>query len=288
MLPRMVKIKPVRVAPGVVFGGKLPVLIMGPCVIESERHALTMARAVKALGRRFAFPVVFKASYDKANRTSGGAFRGRGLAEGLRILAAVKRATGLPVTTDVHEPDQVATVAKVADLLQVPAFLCRQTDLITACARSGRATSIKKGQFLAPWDCAHIVAKFRAAGGHDLILIERGSSFGYNTLVVDFRGLPQMRELGVPVVFDGTHSVQSPGGLGGSSGGDGRFAPALLRAALAVGCEGLFMEVHEAPARAPSDGPNMIPLRELPKLLRQLRALHRALGQPPPPAPRRA
>jgi 2-dehydro-3-deoxyphosphooctonate aldolase (KDO 8-P synthase) len=286
MVPPMPAIKPVRLAPGVVFGGKLPVLIMGPCVIESEAHALKMARAVKALGRRFGFPVVFKASYDKANRTSGGSFRGMGLTEGLRILARVKQATGLPVTTDVHESAQVAAVAEVADLLQVPAFLCRQTDLVEACARSGRATSIKKGQFLAPWDCANIVKKFHAAGGRDLILIERGSSFGYNTLVVDFRGLPQMRELGVPVVFDGTHSVQSPGGQGERSGGDGRFAPPLIRAALAVGCEGIFMEVHDAPATAPSDGPNMIPLRELPALLRDLRALHRAVGRPAPPAPR--
>ena len=286
MVPAMLKIRPVRLAPGVVFGGRLPVLIMGPCVIESETHALKMAKAVKALGKRFGFPVVFKASYDKANRTSGGSFRGMGMDEGLRILARVKTVTGLPVTTDVHESAQVAAVATVVDLLQVPAFLCRQTDLITACAASGRPTSIKKGQFLAPWDCANIVSKFHAAGGRDLILIERGSSFGYNTLVVDFRGLPQMRSLGVPVVFDGTHSVQSPGGMGTRSGGDGHFAPPLIRAALAVGCEGIFMEVHDHPASAPSDGPNMIPLRELPALLRDLRTMHRALGRPAPPAPR--
>jgi 2-dehydro-3-deoxyphosphooctonate aldolase (KDO 8-P synthase) len=286
MVALMHKIRPVRVAPGVVVGGKLPVLIMGPCVIESEAHALKMAKAVKAMGKRFGFPVVFKASYDKANRTSGGSFRGFGMNEGLRILAAVKKATGLPVTTDVHESSQVAAVAKVVDLLQVPAFLCRQTDLVEACARSGRAASIKKGQFLAPWDCANIVKKFRAAGGRDLILIERGSTFGYNALVVDFRGLPQMRELGVPVIFDGTHSVQSPGGMGERSGGDGRFAPPLIRAAMAVGCEGIFMEVHDDPGKAPSDGPNMIPLHELPAVLGDLRTLHRALGRPLPPAAR--
>jgi 2-dehydro-3-deoxyphosphooctonate aldolase (KDO 8-P synthase) len=276
----MQKIRPVRLGSGVVFGGKQPVLIMGPCVIESERHTMMIAKAVKRLGQRFRFPVVFKASFDKANRSGDKSFRGLGLDEGLRVLAMVKRDIGLPITTDVHESSQVSAVAAVVDLLQVPAFLCRQTDLIAACARSGRATSIKKGQFLAPWDCANIVAKFHAAGGRDLILIERGSSFGYNTLVVDFRALPQMRALGVPVVFDGTHSVQSPGGMGDRSGGDSRFAPALIRAAMAVGCEGIFMEVHDDPSKAPSDGPNMIPLGKLPALLTELRALHQALGRP--------
>ena len=282
----MPAIRPVKLAPGVVIGGREPVLIMGPCVIESEKHALASARALKKLATRFGFPLVYQSSFDKANRSAGDSFRGLGVDAGLRILERVKDATGLPLTTDVHESSQVAAVAKVVDLLQVPAFLCRQTDLVTACARSGRATSIKKGQFLAPWDCRNIVAKYHAAGGKDLVLIERGSSFGYNALVVDFRGLPQMRELGVPVIFDGTHSVQSPGGLGTRSGGEGRFAPPLMRAALAVGCEGLFLEVHEAPARAPSDGPNMIPLAELPALLRDLRAIHRALGRPAPPPAR--
>jgi 2-dehydro-3-deoxyphosphooctonate aldolase (KDO 8-P synthase) len=237
---------------------------------------------------------VFKASYDKANRTSHSSFRGRGMDEGLRILAKVKAETGLPVTTDVHESDQVARVAEVVDLLQVPALLCRQTDLVEACARTGRATSIKKGQFLAPWDCGNIVAKFRAAPApkgaakHRLILIERGTSFGYNTLVSDFRALPIMRGLGVPVVFDGTHSVQAPGGMGSKSGGSGHFAPGMMRAAFAVGCEGVFLETHDDPPRALSDGPNVVPTRELPGLLRDLRAIHRALGRPDPPRPRPA
>lgn len=270
----------VRLAPGISFGGPQPVLIMGPCVIESERHCLKLARSLQTQAKRFGFPFVFKASFDKANRSSSSSFRGVGLTEGLRILAKVKTTLGVPVTTDVHETAQVAPLAEVIDLLQVPAFLCRQTDLIEACARSGRATSVKKGQFLAPGDCANIVAKFHAAGGRDLLLIERGTTFGYNNLVVDFRALPQLRALGVPVVFDGTHAVQSPGGKGTASGGDGRFAPPLIRAALAVGCEGIFMEVHDAPDTAPSDGPNMIPLKDLPKLLRDIRALHEALGRP--------
>jgi 2-dehydro-3-deoxyphosphooctonate aldolase (KDO 8-P synthase) len=283
----MQPIRPVKIAPGVVVGGKLPVLVMGPCVIESERHALAMARLVKAAARRVGWPVVFKASYDKANRTSHASFRGNGMEEGLRILALVKDATGLPITTDVHESSQVAEVAKVADLIQVPALLCRQTDLVEACARSGRATSIKKGQFLAPQDCGNIVAKFEAiAGPNRLVLIERGTSFGYNTLVSDFRALPIMRGLGVPVIFDGTHSVQSPGGLGTSSGGSGHFAPLLMRAAMAVGVEGVFLETHDDPASALSDGPNVVPSRELAALLRDLKAIHRALGRPRPPAPR--
>jgi len=277
----------VTLAPGVVFGGPLPVLIMGPCVIESAAHALRMAVAVQAAAAAVGWPVVFKASFDKANRTSHDSFRGPGLDAGLDILAAIRQQTGMPVTTDVHDVAQVAAAAAQVDLLQVPAFLCRQTDLIEACAASGRATSVKKGQFLAPWDCANIVAKFRAAGGRDLLLIERGSSFGYNALVVDFRGLAVMRGLGVPVVFDGTHAVQSPGGMGTRSGGDGHFAPLLMRAALAVGCEGVFLECHDNPTVAPSDGPNMMPLAELPALLRDLKAIHDAIGRPPPPSPRK-
>jgi 2-dehydro-3-deoxyphosphooctonate aldolase (KDO 8-P synthase) len=285
-------IRPVTVAPGVVCGGKLPMLIMGPCVIESEKHAIRMARTVKAAAARIGFPVVFKASYDKANRTSHASFRGRGMAEGLRILKQVKDVTGLPVTTDVHESAQVMEVAEVVDLLQVPALLCRQTDLVEACARSGRAVSIKKGQFLSPWDCGNIVDKFRAVptprGAHAdrLILIERGTSFGYNALVSDFRSLPIMRGFGVPVIFDGTHSVQAPGGLGSSSGGAGHFAPLLMRAAMAVGVEGIFMETHDDPRHALSDGPNVVPTTELAALLRDLKALHRALGRPAPPAAR--
>jgi 2-dehydro-3-deoxyphosphooctonate aldolase (KDO 8-P synthase) len=288
----MTEIEPVRIGRGVVCGGAKPMLIMGPCVIESERHALKMAGLVAAAGKRVGWPTVFKASFDKANRTSHASFRGQGMEEGLRILARVRAETGLPVTTDVHESAQVERVAEVVDLLQVPALLCRQTDLVEACARSGRATSIKKGQFLAPWDCGNIVAKFRAvpapkgAPKHRLILIERGTSFGYNTLVSDFRGLPIMRGFGVPVVFDGTHSVQAPGGMGSKSGGSGHFAPMMMRAALAVGCEGIFLETHDDPPRALSDGPNVVPTRELAGLLHDLRAIDRALGRPDPPKPR--
>jgi 2-dehydro-3-deoxyphosphooctonate aldolase (KDO 8-P synthase) len=283
----MQSIRSVKIAPGVIIGGKLPVLIMGPCVIESERHALMMAKLVKQAAKRVGWPVIFKASYDKANRTSHQSFRGNGMEEGLRILARVKDATGMPVTTDVHDATQVADVAKVVDLIQVPALLCRQTDLVEACARSGRATSIKKGQFLAPQDCANIVAKFEAiAGQHRLVLIERGTSFGYNTLVSDFRSLPIMRSLGVPVIFDGTHSVQAPGGLGTKSGGSGHFAPLLMRAAMAVGVEGLFLETHNDWENALSDGPNVVPAKELQSLLKDLKAIHQALGRPAPPRPR--
>jgi len=283
----MQAIRPVKIAPGVVIGGKAPVLIMGPCVIESERHALTMAKLVKAAAKRVGWPVIFKASYDKANRTSHQSFRGGGMEEGLRILAKVKDATGLPVTTDVHDATQVAAVAQVVDLIQVPALLCRQTDLVEACARSGTPTSIKKGQFLAPQDCGNIVAKFEAiAGSNKLVLIERGTSFGYNTLVSDFRSLPIMRGLGVPVIFDGTHSVQSPGGLGTTSGGSGHFAPLLMRAAMAVGVEGLFLETHDDWKNALSDGPNVVPAKELAALLKDLKAIHQALGRPAPPFPR--
>ncbi len=285
----MQTIRSVKIAPGVVIGGRLPVLIMGPCVIESERHALTMARLVKAAAKRVGWPVIFKASYDKANRTSHESFRGQGMADGLRILARVKDATGLPVTTDVHDAAQVAEVAKVVDLIQVPALLCRQTDLVEACARSGCATSIKKGQFLAPQDCGNIVAKFEAiAGTHRLVLIERGTSFGYNTLVSDFRALPIMRGLGVPVIFDGTHSVQAPGGLGTRSGGSGHFAPVLMRAAMAVGVEGVFLETHDDWVNAKSDGPNVVPIKELAALLKDLKAIHQALGRPAPPRARSA
>jgi 2-dehydro-3-deoxyphosphooctonate aldolase (KDO 8-P synthase) len=288
----MQAIRPVRISSQVVIGGTLPVLIMGPCVIESERHALFMARAVKAAAKRIGFPVIFKASYDKANRTSHASFRGLGMEEGLRILAKVKAATGLAVTTDVHDAGHVEEVALVVDLLQVPALLCRQSDLIEACAASGRPTSIKKGQFLAPWDCGNIIAKFRAVKARPgsradrLVMIERGTSFGYNTLVSDFRALPIMRGFGVPVIFDGTHSVQAPGGMGSTSGGSGHFAPMLMRAAMAVGVEGLFLETHEDPANALSDGPNVVPVKELASLLRDVNKLHRALGRPAPPQPR--
>ncbi len=277
------KIRPVVVTPTVTIGGPLPVLIMGPCVIESERHCLKMAGIVKAAAAKVGLPVIFKASFDKANRTSHSSFRGHGIEDGLRVLARVKREFGMPVTTDVHEREQVKRLAEVIDLLQVPAFLCRQTDLVEACARSGRATSIKKGQFLAPQDCANIVAKFQHAGGNGPILIERGSSFGYNTLVTDFRSLPIMRSLGVPVVFDATHSVQMPGGQGTTSGGAGHYAPVLMRAAMAVGVEGIFLETHDQPRKALSDGPNMIPAKDLKWVLADVRAIHDLLGRRDPP-----
>ncbi len=276
------RIHPVTVAADVVIGGSLPVLIMGPCVIESRQHTLKLARTLAAQAAKAGLPVIFKASFDKANRTSHAGFRGPGLEEGLDILAAVKQRTGLAITTDVHETAQVAAVAEVVDLLQVPAFLCRQTDLIIACATSGRPTSIKKGQFLGGHDCRAIVDKFRTAGGRDLVLIERGNSFGYNSLVADLRNLPVMRSLGVPVIFDGTHSVQSPGGRGDASGGDGALAPGLMRAALAMGCEGLFLEVHNRPETALSDGPNMLSTARLARFLAQVKALHQALGRPAP------
>ncbi len=276
----------VRLGERVEIGGELPVLILGPCVIESAEHCRRMGGLVAAEAERSGLPVVFKASFDKANRTSLSSFRGPGLEEGLRILEQVRTDTGLPVTTDVHETAQVAAVAQAVDLIQVPAFLCRQTDLIVACARSGTATSIKKGQFLAPWDMRSVVDKFFGAGGRDLVLIERGTCFGYNNLVSDLRSLPILRGLGVPVLYDGTHSVQLPGGQGTSSGGAGHLAPGLMRAALAVGCEGLFLEIHDDPAAALSDGPNQLASDRLPAFVDQILALHRAIGRPPVPAAR--
>ena len=284
-------IPPVRVGE-VLIGGDLPVIIAGPCIIENEAHTLAMARIIKVIAAKAGLPVIFKASWDKANRTSHASFRGGGMIEGLRILRRVREVTGLPVTTDVHESGQVLAVAEAVDLIQVPALLCRQTDLVEACARSGRATSIKKGQFLAPQDCANIVAKFNAVPTlkgvpkHRLVLIERGTSFGYNTLVTDFRSLAIMRSLGVPVVFDGTHSVQAPGGLGSKSGGAGHFAPMMMRAAMAVGVEGLFMETHDDPKNALSDGPNVVPAKELLAVLKDMKAIHDLLGRRDPPLPR--
>lgn len=257
-------------------------MILGPCVLETAAASLDLARKLAGLCKARGLPLVFKASFDKANRTSHASQRGPGLDEGLMILQRIRQETGLPVTTDVHEVGQVAEVAEVADLVQVPAFLCRQTDLIAACARCGKPVSVKKGQFLAPWDCRSVVEKFRACGGRDLVLIERGTSFGYNNLVVDLRGLPIMRGFQVPVVFDATHSVQQPGGLGSTSGGDGRYAPALIRAALAVGVEGIFAETHPDPAHSPSDGPNMIPLANMGRVLDQVLRLHEAIGRPAP------
>jgi 2-dehydro-3-deoxyphosphooctonate aldolase (KDO 8-P synthase) len=248
------------------------VLIAGPCQIESRAHALEMADALRALSRSLDVPVIYKSSYDKANRTSASAARGVGMAEGLAILADVRERTGLPVLTDVHAADQCATAAQAVDVLQIPAFLCRQTDLLLAAGRTGKAINVKKGQFLAPWDMEHVAAKIASTGNRDILLCERGASFGYNTLISDMRSLPIMARTGYPVVFDATHSVQQPGGQGASSGGQREFAPVLARAALAVGVAAVFIETHQDPDRAPSDGPNMIPLREMPELIARLKA----------------
>lgn len=264
----------IPVAESISVGGDAPLLLIaGPDVVESEAHAVRIARALAAIAKERGVPYVFKASFDKANRTSVDSFRGPGLKEGLRVLAAVKAATGVAVTTDFHTPDQAERVAEVADLLQVPAFLCRQTDMLVAAGRTGRAVNVKKGQFLAPHDARHIVDKVRSTGNDAVMLTERGASFGYNNLVVDFRSLGRMRDLGVPVCFDATHSVQLPGGLGGASGGERRFVADLARAAVAVGVDALFFEVHDDPDNAPCDGPNQLRLEDFPRILDGLLAL---------------
>jgi 2-dehydro-3-deoxyphosphooctonate aldolase (KDO 8-P synthase) len=247
------------------------VLISGPCQIESEAHALEVAGALVEMTRAAGVGLIYKSSYDKANRTSAGAARGVGMARGLAILALVREKFGVPVLTDVHAADQCGPAAEAVDVLQIPAFLCRQTDLLLAAGETGAAINVKKGQFLAPWDMKNVAAKIAGTGNTRILLTERGASFGYNTLVSDLRSLPIMAETGYPVVFDATHSVQQPGGLGASSGGDRRFAPVLARAALAVGCAAVFMETHPDPDRAPSDGPNMVALRDMPGVLRMLR-----------------
>lgn len=251
--------------------------ILGPCVIESHALTLRIAQTLRQLADRLHLPVVFKASFDKANRTSIKSFRGPGLHEGLRTLEAVRQETGLPVTTDVHEVQQVAAVAQVCDLIQIPAFLARQTDLLLAAARTGRTVNVKKGQFMAPWDMKHVVAKMAEAGNRRLLLTERGASFGYGQLVSDLRAIPWMQDLGCPVIFDATHSVQMPGGLGDRSGGDRRMVPYLARAAVACGCDGLFLETHPRPDEALSDGPNMVPLDELPALVECCLRIRQAL-----------
>jgi len=249
------------------------VLIAGPCQIESEQHAFEMADALTAIAQAAGVPLIYKSSFDKANRTSAGAERGVGIVRGLTILAAVRERFRIPVLTDVHSADQCEPAAEAVDILQIPAFLCRQTDLLVAAGETGRAVNVKKGQFLAPWDMAHVAAKIAETGNESILLTERGVSFGYNTLVTDFRGLPIMAQTGYPVVFDATHSVQQPGGQGASSGGQRAFAPVLARAALAVGVAALFIETHGDPDHAPSDGPTMIPLADMPALLARLRAL---------------
>ena len=260
------------------IGGKEPLaLIAGPCVIENEKSALRHAIAIKKIAGRLKIPYIYKSSYDKANRSSIQSFRGLGIDEGLAILKHVKEATGLPLLTDVHTVEEAVKASAVVDILQIPAFLCRQTDLLVAAARTGRTVNVKKGQFLAPWDMKNIVQKIESTGNHNILLTERGTCFGYNTLVSDFRGIDIMKEYGYPVIFDATHSIQQPGGRGTSSGGERRFVPVLARAAVAVGVDGVFMEVHENPDHAPSDGPNMIPLKSLEKLLEDLLKINRVV-----------
>lgn len=261
-------------AGAVTFGNDLPLaLIAGPCAMESRDHALTMAAALKEICGKLGLGLVYKSSFDKANRTSLEGRRGMGLREALPVFAEIKDRFGLPVITDVHENEQCAIAAEVVDVLQIPAFLCRQTDLLIAAARTGKPVNVKKGQFLAPWDMKNVVAKLTGAGNANVLVTERGASFGYNTLVTDFRALPIMAEqTGAPVVFDATHSVQQPGGQGTSSGGQREFVPVLARAAVAVGVAGVFIESHDDPANAFSDGPNQVPLKDMEGLLRQLMA----------------
>ena len=276
----MTETKTVEIRPGVAVGGEKPfALIAGPCVIESRDLCREVAQAAKEACRALGIPYIFKASFDKANRTSGDSFRGHGMDAGLEILAGIKGEFDVPVLTDVHDPAQCAPAAEAVDVLQIPAFLCRQTDLLLAAAETGLAVNIKKGQFLAPWDMANAVAKVTGTGNERVLVTERGVSFGYNTLVVDFRSLPQMAEAcGCPVVFDATHSVQQPGGQGVVSGGQREYVPHLARAAVAVGVDALFLDIHPDPARALSDAATMFPLADLPALLRTLKAIEQARG----------
>jgi 2-dehydro-3-deoxyphosphooctonate aldolase (KDO 8-P synthase) len=263
------------------FANDRPIAVFaGPCQMESRAHALEMASALKEIARRLGLGLVYKTSFDKANRTSLGGKRGLGLDAALSVFADIRETLGLPVVTDVHEPGQCARVAEVVDVLQIPAFLCRQTDLLIAAAKTGRAVKVKKGQFLAPWDMANVVAKVTSSGNPNVLVTERGASFGYNTLVVDMRSLPIMAAIGCPVIFDATHAVQQPGGQGTSSGGDRRYVPVLARAAVAVGVAGLFIETHQDPDNAPSDGPNMVPLREFEGLMRELMAIDKVVKAP--------
>jgi 2-dehydro-3-deoxyphosphooctonate aldolase (KDO 8-P synthase) len=258
----------------VTFANGRPIAVFaGPCALESRAHALEMATALKEIATRLGLGLVYKTSFDKANRTSLKGGRGVGLEGALPVFAEIRETLGLPVVTDVHDVAQCARVAPFVDVLQIPAFLCRQTDLLVAAARTGKVVKVKKGQFLAPWDMKNVVAKVTESGNPNVLVTERGASFGYNTLVVDMRALPIMAETGAPVIFDATHSVQQPGGQGTSTGGDRRFVPALARAAVAVGVAGLFIETHQDPDRAPSDGPNMVPLKDFEALLRELMAV---------------
>jgi 2-dehydro-3-deoxyphosphooctonate aldolase (KDO 8-P synthase) len=254
------------------FGNRLPLtLIAGPCALESRAHALEMAQALKEIAARLKIGLVYKTSFDKANRTSSGSARGMGFDQALPIFADIRDSLGVAVLTDIHEIEQCARVAPAVDVLQIPAFLCRQTDLLVAAAKTGKTVNVKKGQFLAPWDMKNVVAKITSAGNRNVLVTERGASFGYNTLVSDMRALPILaRDTGAPVIFDATHSVQQPGGQGTSSGGEREFVPVLARAAVAVGVAGVFIETHQDPDRAPSDGPNMVPLKDMEALLRRL------------------
>ena len=266
----------------VTFANDRPIAVFaGPCQMESRAHALEMASALKEIAGRLGLGLVYKTSFDKANRTSLTGKRGLGLDAALAVFAEIRETLGLPVVTDVHEAGQCARVAEAVDVLQIPAFLCRQTDLLVAAAKTGRAVKVKKGQFLAPWDMANVVAKITDSGNPNVLVTERGSSFGYNTLVVDMRALPIMSQIGCPVIFDATHAVQQPGGQGASSGGDRRFVPTLARAAVAVGVAGVFIETHQDPDRAPSDGPNMVPLREFEGLMRELMAIDKVAKRKP-------
>jgi 2-dehydro-3-deoxyphosphooctonate aldolase (KDO 8-P synthase) len=274
----------IRIADGIAAGGDAPLLLIaGPDSIEGEEHALRMASALKEIARARGLALVYKSSFDKANRTAAASFRGLGFAEGLAILGRVKRELGLPITTDFHTPDQAEAVAEVADLLQVPAMLSRQTDMLVAAARTGRAVNIKKGQFLAPWDAGRAVEKVRGAGNDQVMLTERGVTFGYNNLVVDFRSLPRMRALGVPVCFDATHAVQLPGGQGDASGGERAYIAPLARAAVAVGVDALFFEVHDDPAHAPCDGESQVPLHAFAEVLDGVLAVDAAARKHPAP-----
>ncbi|MDQ2745909.1 MAG: 3-deoxy-8-phosphooctulonate synthase [Acidobacteriota bacterium] len=258
----------------VTFGDGRLAFILGPCVVESEKHALFMAQEIHDICGAVGVQFVYKSSFDKANRSSGESFRGGGMEFGLEVLAKVKAEIGVPVITDVHETWQVEKVAEVADMIQIPAFLCRQTDLLVESARTGKAVNVKKGQFLSPWDAKNIVDKLKEAGGEKILLTERGASFGYNNLVVDLRSFPVMRSFGVPVVFDVTHSLQLPGGLGKATGGQSQYIEHFARAGVACGVDAVFMEVHDDPQNAPSDGPNQLPLGKLEKLLIKLKAIH--------------
>ena len=273
---------PIVAAGPVKFGNDLPIsIIAGPCQLESRAHALEVAGALKEIAARLGVGLVYKTSFDKANRTSASAARGIGLLQALPIFAEIRSSLGLPVLTDVHEISQCAEVAQAVDVLQIPAFLSRQTDLLVAAAATGKVVNVKKGQFLAPWDMANVVAKITSAGNRNVLVTERGASFGYNTLVSDMRALPILaRTTGAPVIFDATHSVQQPGGKGASSGGEREFVPVLARAAVAVGVAGVFIETHPDPDHAPSDGPNMVPLREFEGLLRTLMAFDRLAKSP--------